>query len=174
MAYVNVKEASKRLNISLRAIQRRCKKLGLKKDANGYLIPEETYRKWLLNDTPATHQTTSVATPTTNDTTTATPENDDDDDGTIIQQYTIEQYERLEAILINRPKEKEVLMELDTNNLILQERTNQQQQRINELNEHLKLANHRIEVLINSIGDQTKSILQRNTIEFIDKSKPDK
>jgi len=164
MAYVNVKEASKRLNISLRAIQRRCKKLGLKKDANGYLIPEETYRKWLLNDTPATHQTTPVATPTTNDTTTAPL---DEDDGKILIEYTDEEWVNAQIIFKNYP--------------VLKERTHQQEIRIEDhketirtLQDNLKLANHRLEKLLDSMGDQTKSILQRNTIEWIDKSKPEK
>jgi len=155
MAYINPKEASKRLNISLRTIQRRCNNLGFKKGSEGYLIPEETYRKWLLNDKP----TTTTATQTTNDTTTAPPVATHEESEYIIQEFTPEEFEYLDKLI-------------KTDHPVLKEKTKQQELRIEELNNNLKLANHRIDILINSMGDQTKSILQRNTLEWIDKSKP--
>lgn len=52
MKFVSVKGAAEHLNISIRAIQKRCKRLGFDIDSKGYLIPEEVFKSWLLSSEP--------------------------------------------------------------------------------------------------------------------------
>ena len=54
MELITVKEASARLGVKVRTIQDRCKRNGIKKHAEGYLIPAEILEVWIekkqLND----------------------------------------------------------------------------------------------------------------------------
>jgi len=163
MEYLRADKVATMLNLSLRSIQLKCKKKNLKKDSEGYLIPEDVVKIWLLESPPKVNEAKA---PTKRQRKERKPK-------TITQEYTIDQYNKLEEIIsITLPTAKRELSAEMQENRILEERIKGNNTLIDHLKENLKLANHRIDLLTNMLGESNKTIQQRNTLDLIDKTKP--
>lgn len=83
--YVSVKDAAKRLKISVRAVQIRCKKDNLGKKGNTYLIPENLLKEWIIQATQE-------------------PKSEAKERGTITESFSLEQYNKLQEVIYNYPQ----------------------------------------------------------------------
>lgn len=149
MAYLTVKDCSQRLNISIRAIQIRCSKAGLSKGAKGYEIPEALFRSWLLYNKADRKESERIDENETNS------END-----IITQEFTKEEYKKLERIIIEHGIQKERAIEYKEENQYLKD--------------NLNLANKRIDLVLSELNNSLKLVSEANHLQFIDKTKPNK
>jgi len=148
--YIRAEQVAYMLKISLRGVQKKCKKEGLKKDRQGYLISKEVAQRWLLqqrstpnepNQQPPNRPTEKKA-------------------QMITEKFTPEAYAKLETIIKEYP--------------ILQERIRGKEEQILMLKDNLHLANRRLDLLLETIKPTLEIINQENTLKFIDKTQPEK
>jgi len=151
MEYLRADKVATMLNISLRSTQLKCKKKNLKKDREGYLIPEDVVKIWLLESPPKVNETKAP--------TKRKRKERKQKDNFVVQEFTEAEFEYLDKLI-------------KTDYPVLLERSKQQDRQIRSLEDNLKLANHRLETLLNSLGESNKTIQQRNTLDLIDKTKP--
>jgi len=147
MEYLRADKVATMLNLSLRSIQLKCKKKNLKKDREGYLIPENVFKLWLLDRDETKAPTKRKR------------KERKQKDNFVVQEFTEAEFEYLDKLI-------------KTDYPVLLERSKQQDRQIRSLEDNLKLANHRLETLLNSLGESNKTIQQRNTLDLIDKTKP--
>lgn len=82
--HISVKDAAERLNISVRAVQVRCKKEGLRKKGNTYLIPNELLKTWLMQASNKTQNETK--------------------EDLVTESFSLEQYNKLQEVIYNYPQ----------------------------------------------------------------------
>lgn len=82
--HISVKDAAERLNISVRAVQVRCKKEGLRKKGNTYLIPKELLKTWLMQASNKTQNETK--------------------EDLVTESFSLEQYNKLQEVIYNYPQ----------------------------------------------------------------------
>lgn len=144
--HISVKDAAERLNISSRAIQARCKKEGLKKQGKTYLIPEDILKKW--EGTTTVKAKRNEAETKRNE---ALREGDEDEAESIIEEFTPEQYEKLQEVIHHYPE--------------LMERIEDYKNEIQYLRKSLDKKADQMDKLIGTINDSIKSIHQQNFLK---------
>lgn len=166
MKYLTVKECAKIMKVSTRTIQRKCKKDNINKDEVQYLITDSNLKKWFLEMSPKKKGVASTLSQdepkeqVTEDVSAAEKESD-----MIIEEFTPKEYEHLEFII--------------KDHAVLKERTKQQEKQLDKQDEYLrtmqdnlKLANARLDALLNSFGDSMGVISRQQQLDFLDKTKP--
>jgi transposase len=136
---LSVKEVAKRLNVSDRTIQKRCKLYNLKKKGTQYIISSEVFNKWLSD-----HKTNE-----TNDTETTINEYE------LIEYFTAEEHEVFKTRLIEYPHLKKEIDYLKS--------------QIEYLRKSLDKHQEQTDILLNSINNSLVVMRERNALEFKDK-----
>jgi len=140
-----VKEASDLTNLTVRAIQYKCKEEKIRKKSNRYLITQTHIDKWLSNENKRKNENEDATNVTT-----------------ITQEFTIEEYEKLERII----KQQEVNL---TDIKHLQEMIESYQDQIQYLRNSLDKKDEMMNRLIDSLESHSKNLLQKNYIEAREK-----
>ena len=105
--HYTIQEAAEILQVKERAVQRRCKRAGLKKQGNKYLIPKHILDQWTegkpytANEQPYT-QTNMYGLGLHKQ-----------EDGTVMQVFTQEEYETFKRMLIEHKQLKERVSQLE-------------------------------------------------------------
>jgi hypothetical protein len=145
-----VKEASNKLNVSVRAIQKRCEAEGISKKGNTYHIPDNTVIAWGANEPNEPKRTNPNEPP---------PEGEND---TIVEHFTPEEYDKLNEVIHQQPellkRLKEYQQEIKFLREELQERTKQ-----------LDIQGNQVSNLIEAINGSIKTLHQSNFLQAKDK-----
>jgi uncharacterized coiled-coil DUF342 family protein len=145
-----VKEVSERLEITVRAVQIKCKTAGIHKKGNTYMIPARILKRWEANEkqTNQTNQTNELPTEGENE--------------TIIEHFTPEEYDKLNEVIHQQPellkRLKEYQQEIKFLREELQERTKQ-----------LDIQGNQVSNLIEAINGSIKTLHQSNFLQAKDK-----
>lgn len=162
MSYLRVKDVAKKLNITPRSVQDRCKRDNLEKDNLGYKIPVDNFKGWLYEVKAVKKERSSLNEAKRR----SRASSKEDKEDVIVQEFTKKEYDYLDKLIHD-------------DHPVLLERTKQQELRIqdhketiNILQDNLKLANHRLDVLTNAMSEQHEILNQNNTLKLIDKTEP--
>jgi enoyl-[acyl-carrier-protein] reductase (NADH) len=137
---ITVKNASERLNISVRAIQIRCKKEGLTKQGKSYLIPEKVFKKWQSEGYTTTNQTET---------------NEAKESETITETFSQAEYDKLQEVIYHYPE--------------LIERIQDYKNEIQYLRKSLDKKTEQMDTLLHTINNSIKSIHQQNFLNAKEK-----
>ncbi|WP_026837009.1 hypothetical protein [Gillisia sp. JM1] len=142
-----VKEVSKTLGISIRAVQKRCIAEGIDKTNRVYLIPKDILSKWELNEPNER---------------TANEPNELSENETITEAFTPEQYDKLNEVILKYPelvkRIEEYQQEIKFLRTELQERSQQ-----------LDKKGLQLDKLIEALNGSIKTTHQSNYIQAKDK-----
>ena len=144
----SVSEVAKQLGVSVRLIQHLAKKEGLERTKIGYQIPSEIIPKWLHRNKQTQEETKETQ--------------------NIIEEFTPKRYAQLETIIKEYPELKEASIE----NRLLKQEVKYKEETIEHLQENIKLANRRFELLMNTVSSSLGIISEKNHLQFIDITKP--
>ena len=146
-----VKEASDLTNLTVRAIQYKCKEEKIRKKSNRYLITQTHIDKWLSNENKRKN------------------ENEDKQSSLVYEEFTVEQYDQLQEVINNYPLK---LKDIE----YLKERVEDYRNQIEYLKKSLDKRDEVMERLLENLKETmenlkvtTKTIHQRNYIEAKDK-----
>ena len=141
METYSVKQASELIGITERAVQLKCKKEKIRKKNNRYLITEEHINEWITNTNETQQNETSL----------------------ITEDFTEEQYNKLQEVIEDYPlKLKDVQH--------LQEMVESYRLQLEYLKKSLDKKDDMMQKLLTSLDNHTKNLLQKNYIEAKDKN----
>lgn len=146
-----VKEASDLTNLTVRAIQYKCKEEKIRKKSNRYLITQTHIDKWLSNENKRKN------------------ENEDKRSSLVYEEFTVEQYDQLQEVINNYPLK---LKDIE----YLKERVEDYRNQIEYLKKSLDKRDEVMERLLENLKETmenlketNKTIHQRNYIEAREK-----
>lgn len=152
MNYIRVDKVAETLNLSIRSIQLKCKKENIYKDGDGYRISEDVLKLWLLDLNPKRKERKRKRKERKTKITSNNVE------ATIQEWFTPKEHEYLEKLI-------------KTDYPVLRERAKNYESQIRSLEDNLKLAQNRIDVLTSAMSEQNKTIQQSQTLKFLEKTK---
>ena len=140
MQTYSVKETATLLNITERAVQLKCKKANIRKKSNRYLIKEEHIKEW-LNEVNETKR---------------------NEPSLIVQEFTEEEYNKLEDIIKQNPINLRDIKHL-------QDMIESYQNQIEYLRSSLDKKDVMMNKLIISLENHSKNLLQKNFMDAKEK-----
>ena len=140
---ISVKEAAERLDISIRAVQHRCKRDKIRKKDNTYLIPLDTLETWRAE---AEQERITKR---------QNEANERSEAEIITESFSQEQYDKLQEVIFNYPQ--------------LLERITDYKNEIDYLRKSLDSKSQQMEMLIHTMNDSIKSIQQQNYLSAKEK-----
>ena len=144
MKTYSVKEASELIGITERSVQLRCKKEDIRKKNNRYLITEQHILDWTTNTNEAKQNETSL----------------------ITEDFTEEQYNKLQEVIEDYPLKLKDIKHL-------QEMVETYRLQLEYLKKSLDKKDDMMQRLLNSLDNHTQNLLQKNYIEAKDKNYDD-
>lgn len=144
MKTYSVKEASELIGITERSVQLRCKKEDIRKKNNRYLITEEHIKDWITNTNEAKQNEPSL----------------------ITEEFTEEQYNKLQEVIEKYPLQLKDIQHL-------QEMIESYKLQLEYLKKSLDKKDDIMQRLLTSLDNHTQNLLQKNYIEAKDKNYDD-
>lgn len=149
-----VQQAAKRLGLTPRAVQSKCRVYKINKKGRRYYIPERVIEDWENTPDQESKRTANENEAKTNEPQRSVNENDEIG-GNIIEEFTPEQYEKLQEVINQYPN--------------LLERIQDYKNEIEYLRKSLDKRSEQMDILLSSLNKSIQAVQQTNYLQAKDK-----